>query len=276
MSFYRKSGFNVGDLRARMRLHRRRTFRKKAGMKIMRPVKMNYFITKIRANFAEQGNNVTGQPLSASFLLNYPTYFRNTAGVVAQMQLISNHYVRAFNLFDEYKVIGLRVQLRNAYSQVPIISGSQYILPTTNAYYPLVYSAYDDDSDENLVSISSCLTGTNVRRKNFMTGKSVTRKAHPRGKIDKAMWFNTGIPNPNAVPDNPQTLTYQMPKRSSLKFFLENCPNATIGWDIFAEWTVMFKGLNLSQLNDLQDIDLDHQGQTGVGLTGSYEDPVYN
>lgn len=255
----------------RMKLHRRRRLKKGGGMSIMRPIKQNYFITKIRGNFAEQGGNVNGQPLSAAFLLNYPLYYRNTQGVVNPMLAVSNHYVRAFNLFDEYKVISLKVQARHVITQIAFLGNE--VAPTGNAIYPIVYTTTDDDSDELLVGLQSCLTGVGVRRQQLMTGKAITRYMKPKGKIDKSMWFNTGIPNPNNIPDQPGQLTYQMPKRGSVKFWFENAVNNEIGWDFFAEWTVMFKGLNLAQPVDAEPIASDIEGTTGTSLPVAF-DPV--
>lgn len=223
---------------------------RKPQLKLGKFLRGGYYSTKIKGCLTEVGANPAGGSLSMAALYNFPTFIRNSQGIVQRMPLYSKHYNRCFNLFDEYKVVGLKVQARSVFNDAFMSAngaGNNGFYPTGNNMYPLVYSLIDDDSDENITDLQSAMTSNYTRRSQLMVGKAITRKMHSKGTIDKKIWYNTSIPNPGSVPNQPDQITYQSPKRSALKYFLQNCTNTLLGWDFYIEWTVLFKGLGMTQ-----------------------------
>lgn len=227
-----------------------------------------YYRTKFTGNMALLNSTSAGTDMGQSYLLHYPSYLRDTSGVIVRFGVFSKHYQKCFAMFDEYKVNRLSVEVRHPYTKVGAIDSIAG--PTGNLTYPIIFAGRDDDSDELITEVSDALTMVGRKRGQLQGGKAFRISQRP-AYLDRKKWFNCSVPNPNNIPVQADTITDKMPPRSSTKIWLENTANANYGFDVLVTWDVTFRGLNLIQNSLSTDIYNDNKGHTGTGTAGGHD-----
>jgi len=194
------------------------------------------FATLIRCSVGDfNAAAITNQ--GYSFFLNYPSYYRVPAGTITQMSaptLLANEQ----KVFDEYKVVKLVVKYMPwVTSQVRVNTAVAFTAPSD----PLLIMTVDYDDSAIFTSSTKALNAQNAALHNCYEPTLKVCSMKQMDPVDKQKWLNLGaiIPNATTPPDvnNPAKL-------ASIKLWKDAYQLAnTVEGSIFAEWTVIFKGI---------------------------------
>lgn len=234
--------------RAKERFHRR-------GRLIPRRImggRSNYFSTKLVGSYQLLNTDAVAISGGNSYLLNWPMFFRDSDGLIKSITTRSLHYNKCFAMFDEYKVTGLKIEMRIANTNYDYVTNPQ-IGNNATVSYPIYYTGIDYDSTELITNVPECITMTGGRRHQMYTGRPVTRYMKQQ-RYYKNKWFNTSQPNPGSMDNVPSTITDQLPTRGGIKIFSESFGTQRFAFDILATWYVKFRGLNMLQNANTVDI----------------------
>jgi len=199
------------------------------------------FAAKVRSYFSDNNAGGVGGQSYAVFL-NYPTYYRNAGGTIAQMGVVGTLLANEQKVFDEFKVVSLEVrylpfftgQSRVADVAAPAIAGA----PAS----PLLIMGTDNDDAALFTNVNKALNSQNGQLFNKFNDRAMPRmRQRQTDKIDALKWLNLGaiVPSLSAAadPNNPAKL-------ASTKiwvdgYFLSTQTEALI----LCTWTCMFKGV---------------------------------
>jgi len=221
---------------------------------LTRRAKLNNFTMPqmIRATGSDFNSGGTGSAVS-TFFLNYPTYFRNNGGSIAQMGSVASILANEQKVFDEYKVLELSL------SYIPFEQNSLVVASYTTAsgntgvnavaplWDPSIITAVDLDDGANWTTVSKALNaqGANVRMR---TSNKVIplMKFRQVDELDSMKWLNLGsiVPNVTTPPDpnNPSKLaTIKIWTGVHLTLMAYPVTNTTVG-AFLAEWLVLLRG----------------------------------
>jgi len=184
-----------------------------------------------------------------AFPLNNPTIYRSPATTWGQISgagtAISNVWTRCFGaqaIFDEYKVISLRVRF---------VPSEQETHGNTSAYdtvdQPSLVYSFNDLDDSNLITTEAYMLNRGVYPKSY-TEHPVTfhfKQLPEKRKI----WLNTANYSLNPTTAATVATGPMVDQTSSLKLLFAtgttNLAVASVG-RLYAEWDVLFRGLNSS------------------------------
>jgi len=222
---------------------------KSSNLSLSRYEKMS--ISRIRTNTAEfptvirgyfndiNTGGIAGQ--SFSIFLNNPTYYRNAAGSITQMNapsILANEQ----KVFDEYKVKSLKVSYLPFYTGQVRVANVAVAVTAGSPISPLLILGYDlDDS----ALFTSAAKATNSQQtvffNKFNAGQRPALTMNQVDKVDSMKWLNLGalVPNLTTPPDpnNPSKL-------ASVKTWTDAYMLANNVDGIFiCEWTVLLKGV---------------------------------
>lgn len=205
----------------------------------------HYATHNIMGNYEDIGTNAAGEAIGGAIMLNYPGYVvpdnSSTPAVIASM---SNQYTRIFNVYDEYRVIGLKVTFTCPYTQVPTGSAAPAIASTGNALYPFIHVGVDPDDAAPLVTVNEAHSLLKYKKANLFNGRPVSMHMRQYDLVSKTQWLNCAARNPTAIPVATATISGNIAKRGSIKYFIENAINTLNMQEVVCEWLVVFRGLN--------------------------------
>lgn len=204
------------------------------------------FPTIVRCAQLDQFTATTAAALS--FFLNYPSYYRNTGGTIAQMTQTASLLANEQKVFDEYKVQALKLYYLpfeansvylNSYTTATGNTGVSQVAPNWD---PSVIVGLDLDDSANYTTLPKALNSQGFGGMYLRTGNAVKslitmKQVDP---LEKLKWLNLGaiIPNVTTPPDpnNPA-------KMASIKVYTGGYPiiNSAVGWFV-AEWEVIMRG----------------------------------
>jgi hypothetical protein len=174
-----------------------------------------------------------------SFWLNYPTYYRNPAGTNVQAAIVATSFPNEQKLYDEYRVVGLRVSYLPVYQPAAASTSAAPFDPTM-----VVLS--DDDDSALLVSTAKALNSQNgsfaVRSIEGQGSPFIIAHQRQTDAFNSLKWLNTQSPTPTS-PDvtNPA-------QAASVKVYCLGYPAMNISAGTFIlEWDVVFRGVYSGQ-----------------------------
>lgn len=188
-----------------------------------------------------------------SFFLNYPSYYRNDGGTIAQTTYVCTILANEQKTVDEYKVLELRLSylpfLQNSLmvASYTTAAGNSGVTDVAPAWDPSMSVSLDLDDSGNLTSQGKALNSQAIGM-HTRTGQSLkTLMTFPQvDPIEKMKWLNLQgiVPNVTTPPDpnNPSKL-------ASIKVYTGlvttgsayPLANTTIGGFI-AEWVCYMRG----------------------------------
>jgi len=184
-------------------------------------------------DFAASG--VGSQALA--FFVNYPTYYRNPAGSIAQAATVSSLLANEQKTFDEYRVESLKV------SYLPFLQNS---VSTTGMFDPTVAAGVDLDDSADFTTAGRALNSQGLAIK-LRTGQQAPIPLCDFQQVDsveKAKWLNLGaiIPSTStaADPNNPAKLS-SVKVYTGLTAPAYPLTNTTIGLFLL-EWCMILRG----------------------------------
>ena len=195
----------------------------------------------VRATANDDQSGATGY----CFFVNYPTYFRNAAGSIAQMGNVAGIFAEEKSVFDEFKVEQLVL------SYAPFINSQQLPVGYTTAsgnsgvtciqpFASQVSCGNDLDDSASLTSLAEALNSQGMSVKGRLIGPVhhliTFKQIDP---LEKMKWCNVqqGAPNitTSPEPNNPS-------KVSTIKVYTwGGISSINIGFFV-AEWFVTFRG----------------------------------
>jgi len=208
-------------------------------------------IKRLRTNSAEFAQTVRGYfndintsgvgAQAYSVFLNYPSYYRNAAGTIAQTGVVTGLLAQEQKVFDEYKCTRLKVtylsyvtgQVRVAYVAASAAAGA----PST----PLFVMGTDLDDSALWTTSAKAISSQNPAIFNRFDPKGMrTCVMRQVDSLEKQKWLNLGaiIPSTSAPPDPNNPAKLSCVKLWNDGYVLTNVPEALI----MCEWTVLFKG----------------------------------
>jgi len=196
------------------------------------------FATIIRCTAQVSQSSGTG-PNAMSFFLNYPSYYVNAAGAIAQMGSVPSILAEEQKTFDMYKV----VQLKTTY--YPWVTGQQRVstaVAFTAPNDPTALFALDYDDSALFTSQAKALNAQNLRAVihsyDGRTHSVLQRQVDP---TLRERWLNLGAIAPSLTsPGDPnQTAPLACTKFWKASYLL----TATQEASIICEWMVLFKSV---------------------------------
>jgi hypothetical protein len=206
-------------------------------------------IARLRTNTVEFTSTVRGafsdfntagvSPQSFAFFLNYPTYYRNNAGSIAQLATVAHVFASEQKVFDEYKVSKLQVMYQKwLVGQIRVSTAVALTAPQD----PLLILGSDNDDSADWTGTPQAYNTQGVAIHHVYSEPSlITYSMVQPDSASAAKWLNVqaAVPNQTTPPDpnNPSKL-------ASIKAFKAayQAMNTTEGV-FFCEWTVHFRGV---------------------------------
>lgn len=184
-------------------------------------------------DFAASG---TGSQALA-FFVNYPTYYRNPSGSIAQAATVSSLLANEQKTFDEYRVDSLRV------SYLPFLQNST---STTGMFDPSIAAGVDLDDSADFTTAGRALNSQGLAIR-MRTGQGHVIPLCDFQQVDfleKKKWLNLGaiIPSTSTAADvnNPAKLA-TVKVYTGLTAPAYPLTNTTIGLFVL-EWCMILKG----------------------------------
>lgn len=204
------------------------------------------FKTKLPFSVVIQQGATGGVPLTGQFMLNYPGWYMPTAASTPiLMTAPPSQYTRLFQTFDEYHVSRLVCKFM-PYVTANDLSNQGAIAPSgTGKFYPIVHVGIDLDDSNICGSVPKAESLLKHRAINIFNTSRKSGFSMSMGQynaIDKRLYTNTGSPSPNNQPILSTNITYQSPKRGSIKFFMSNWFENNICMEVSGTWYVTFRG----------------------------------
>lgn len=229
------------------RFRRIRRFKRRAKKRLPNPLgsRIQNTVRKCRFNItaytslSQAGAGAGGYADNCTvFAINYPTYFRNALGTYGQMPNHSNLFIRAFNLFDMYKVNSIKiVYIPNEVNT--LASGTNPDI--VNA--PTVMYGFKDIDDVSALASELFALNAGARAKNMsFTQTWIFRNKSP--------WKNTsdvGVVPGGAITSSNTPAGEQ--QYAGVKLYMPNLQYPPLGstyWfgRFYVTWDCMFKGVN--------------------------------
>lgn len=195
------------------------------------------FATNVRAQIFDSNTGaVTAQ--SYCFFLNYPTYYRNAAGTIAQMSNFSGVLGNEQKVLDEYKVVALKVMYMPWITQVRVNTAVAFTSPTD----PALIMSIDYDDGGLWTTFAKALSSQNPAIFSSYSDRMPTIVMRQHDKVQRESWLNTQAMVPNATtPPDPNNA---VGKLSAVKIWKQGYQLAsTAEGAVFAEWTVLYRGV---------------------------------
>jgi hypothetical protein len=198
------------------------------------------FAQVVRGFFNDQNTGGVGGQSYAVFL-QYPSYYRNAAGSIAQTGIVTGLLAQEQKVFDEYKVVSLKVRYLQYFTGQDRVANVAVASATGPPVSPLVVMATDADDSALWTSVSKAMGSQNSAVYNKYKGSGFCDIVMKQtDAVEKSKWLNLGaiIPNSTSPPDpnNPAKL-------SSVKLWVDAYQLASqVEAGIFCEWTCLFKG----------------------------------
>lgn len=189
-----------------------------------------------------------------AFFLNYPTYFRADSGSIGQMQNVPSLVANEQKVFDEYKVVELRLwYIPLLHTSVPLASyttaaGNSGVTQVAPSWDPSLLVGLDLDDSANFTSLSKALNVQGSGVVKMRSGDQVVKLIDfPQvDNIDAMKWLNFGnlVPSVSSPPDpnNPAKLsTIKVNTGIALPSLAYPITNTTVGAFV-AEWVTILRG----------------------------------
>jgi hypothetical protein len=188
----------------------------------------------IRGSVNDTNTGGTGNQ-GFSFFLDFPTYYRNPAGTVAQCGNVATSYANEFKTFDEYRVLGLKCRYVPYFQSHADSTASVSIDPT-------LLSSQDYDDSSLLTGITKAFNSQDEKFSvHTVWGQNpkLLSSMPQADAYDKLKWLNTAAPTPSALdPSAPGSL-------ASIKIYRNGygAANQIVGVFIL-EWDVVLRGVS--------------------------------
>jgi len=204
-------------------------------------------ISRLRTNTVEFASTIRGlitdsnaggtTAQSYSFFLNYPTYYRNPGGTIAQMTTVAGLISDEKSVFDEYKVSKLVLKyLPWCNAQIRVNTAVAYTAPSD----PTLIMSVDLDDSAGWSTNQQALGSQNSAVYSSYANKipKITMLQHD--KLVEMQWLNFQaiVPNQTTPPDPNNPVKLASIKVRKFGYQLA----ATAEGSMYAEWTVIFKG----------------------------------
>lgn len=176
-------------------------------------------------------------PMNVAVMLEYVTIFYN--GAYTFPTAVPNDFARYNNLYDEYLVDSLEIHYMTACpAEYAADSNAYFSQPVANGS-PWVYLERDYD-DNALITTESQALNKGKPHSLFKSWKFKMRNEKNR----RSNWLNTSlITSPNAIPVGANTITDQIPKRSSIKMYIPYVSNNLYIGRMYCTWNVRYKSI---------------------------------
>jgi len=179
---------------------------------------------------------VTSQ--SYSFFLNYPTYYVNPSGTIAQVSTFGSVFTDEKAVFDEYRVVDLTVKyLPWVNGQLRVNTAVAFTAPSN----PLLVMSVDYDDSTIWTSDAKALNAQNPAMYHAYTSSMKVQRMQQRDKVDAEKWLNFQAIAPSLTsppdPNNPSKLSAVKVRKFGYQL------NATTEGTFILEWTVLVRGV---------------------------------
>lgn len=209
-------------------------------------------ISRLRTNSAEFAQTIRGffndvntggvGGQSYAVFLQYPSYYRNAAGAIAQVGAVTGLLAAEQKVFDEYKVVKQTVKYMSWFTGQNRVADVAAPSATGMAVSPILIMGTDADDAALWTSVSKALGSQSIGavKNKYSSGGMHTLVQRQIDQVEQQKWLNLGaiVPNSTSPPDpnNPAKL-------SSTKIWVDAYLLANqVEGCVFCEWEVLFKG----------------------------------